>query len=140
MSERDLIDLAEKHDDAYDSFMADRGVTTTRARWKARALKAEATIARLSEALAEAEKKGAEAERLAEFARGIIRDSAWQGCDLDGAEVQERALKAGLLRSEKFDPAVHEDVEGYVEPGMDWFLFSGPLAPPRDLSQGGQHG
>lgn len=91
---------------------------------------AAATIARLSEALAEAEKKGAEDWQPIETAPDDARVflgwdgyGMWPCMKLEGSAVV--AVGQGRLAIMKGEDATH------------WR----PLpAPPRDLSQGGQHG
>lgn len=43
------------------------------------------------------------------------RDNAFEGCDMDGGEIQEVGLELGLLRSEPYDPIKHGDHEGFEE-------------------------
>jgi hypothetical protein len=73
-----------------------------------------------------------EYETLVEFARWVIRNSAFAGGDLPGDEVQDKALALGLLREEVYDREKHravvavEDYDG--DPGDPIMLFAGPLA------------
>lgn len=60
---------------------------------------------------------------LADFANSVIQ-IAFEGGSLDGWEIQDMALKHGLLIETKFDPAKHEDLEGYAEKGDPWFVLS----------------
>lgn len=68
-------------------------------------------------------------DRLKDFAKVIIASSCWDGSDLTGGEVQDIAETFGLIKKVPFDPKKHNGQNAeYVEPGMDWFEFSGPLA------------
>jgi hypothetical protein len=71
-----------------------------------------------------AERKMGMNESLAQFAADIIRRHAW-GNDVDGGDVQEKAVQYGILRQVEFDPTIHEDAEGYgLEKGDPWFEFT----------------
>jgi hypothetical protein len=60
---------------------------------------------------------------LAAFAKEMIRAS-WEGCE-GGDIIQEAAEKYGLVKRVPFDPAIHEDVDGYgYEAGDPWFVFT----------------
>lgn len=61
---------------------------------------------------------------LAEFARWVITESVRKGCDLDGGEVQEKAVELGILVETKYDPAVHGTNDIDAEAGDTWFVFS----------------
>lgn len=66
-------------------------------------------------------------EALKEFLRWAVREGAWEGNDLDGAAVQEKAQALGLIVKEAYDPEKHgEPVVDFVEvePGDDWFVFA----------------
>jgi len=58
---------------------------------------------------------------LAGFAHEVLR-AIWEGCDLDGEDVQTCALKWGLIIKVPFDPKKHRDEMGVCPwPGDDWF-------------------
>lgn len=61
-----------------------------------------------------------------EFAKWVIQESVFDGCDLDGVTVQEKALELGLLTKTSYDPEKHGENE-YAEPGGDWYVFSNLL-------------
>jgi hypothetical protein len=61
---------------------------------------------------------------LARFTSWCIRNGPFEGCDLDGASVQEQAVKCGLLIPTKFDPAIHGEPPEHIEAGDPWFVFS----------------
>ena len=57
------------------------------------------------------------------FAKDIMDD--WpDGFDIDGADLQEKAEKHGLLYRVDggFDPEVHGDTHGCAEPGYPWLM------------------
>lgn len=67
--------------------------------------------------------------QLVEFARWVIRESAFAGCDLQGDEVQEKAVALGLLREEAYEPEKHQATTCFEgDPGDPIMLFAGPLA------------
>lgn len=60
--------------------------------------------------------------RLAAFARAVLWH-LWEGCDLDGGDIQALALKHKLIRRVAFDPKKHTDTMGVgVYPGDDWYV------------------
>lgn len=67
----------------------------------------------------------AEAACLA-FARWVIRECVFDGRDLDGGDVQDKAVELGLLIEAKYDPAVHGEIED-ADPGDPIFVFSDKL-------------
>ena len=59
---------------------------------------------------------------LARFAREVF-GALWDGCDLDGGEIQNLGLKHGLIYSTAFDPKKHGDNLGVsAMPGGQWFV------------------
>jgi len=60
-----------------------------------------------------------------DFSKDIMQE--WpEGFDLDGADLQAKAIKHGLLYRVEggFDPSKHEDQHGCAEPGDPWFMQS----------------
>jgi hypothetical protein len=45
------------------------------------------------------------------------------GCDLDGGSVQEAAVKFGVVKEVKYDPAIHGEADYGEEPGDPWFVM-----------------
>lgn len=66
------------------------------------------------------------ADPLVEFARWIISAGPWDGCHIDGGDVQDKAEKLGLIIKTKYDPAIHGE-NSEAEPGDDWYVFSDAL-------------
>ena len=73
---------------------------------------------------------GALFANLREFFKWAMREGPWQGCDLDGASVQDKAQTLGLIIKVPFDPERHEDKSGVdPAPGDDWFVFAPGITP-----------
>lgn len=64
-------------------------------------------------------------QRMARFVREVMLNS-WEGCDLDGGEAQDLALKHGLIRPTVYDPVKHGAI-GEAEPGDEIYVFSRDL-------------
>lgn len=59
---------------------------------------------------------------LVKFAENAFRVS-WDGCDLDGFEIQDKGVALGLLTKSEYDPSIHgDDFEG--EPGDTYYTYS----------------
>ena len=58
-----------------------------------------------------------------EFAQWAIREGAWDGCDLDGAMIQQKAVELGIVKQVPYDPEVHGESEFDCPPGDPWFVF-----------------
>jgi hypothetical protein len=59
------------------------------------------------------------------FAKDVMK--YWpEGFDIDAADLQEMAIKHGLLQEVEggFDPEQHEDDHGCAEPGDSWFMYT----------------
>ncbi|WP_427023031.1 hypothetical protein ACP4J4_10340 [Aureimonas ureilytica] len=94
------------------------------------------TIARLSEALAEAEQKGAEVER-------AMRDVITQAdCLRHYARIEDNRQYKILETVGEIQAGHFEDIAVRLFPSLQTYLDQkrAERAPPRDLSQGGQHG
>ncbi len=57
------------------------------------------------------------------FAKWAIREGSWKYGGLDGADIQDMALRHGLITETKYDPAIHGPNDVDVQPGQPWFLF-----------------
>jgi hypothetical protein len=60
----------------------------------------------------------------AEFVQWALSEGSWNGCDLDGGSIQEKAIALGLLKVEPYDPDKHGESEFDVEPGDDWYTLA----------------
>lgn len=60
---------------------------------------------------------------LPEFIRWTIENGPFDGCDLDGGSVQDKAVACGILIETKYDPKKHGGSNVAVK-GDDWFVFS----------------
>ena len=72
-----------------------------------------------------------------EFARWVIQNACFEASDLDGGEVQEKALALGLLREEPYDPEIHGEPSAAhdfcdIARGEPWFVFSEMLTITAD--------
>lgn len=67
-----------------------------------------------------------ERDRLADFARWVIRESAFSGCDLHGDEVQEQALARMMIVRTLYDPDRHGSSD-VADAGDEWFEFASVL-------------
>lgn len=61
---------------------------------------------------------------LAEFLKWAMEDGPFNGCDLDGGSVQDKAEELGLLKIEPYDEAKHGESEFDIDPGDDWYVLS----------------
>jgi len=62
---------------------------------------------------------------LARFVKWAILNGPFDGVDLDGASIQEKAVECGILIRTKYDPKIHgSSVNCEVAVGDDWFVFS----------------
>jgi hypothetical protein len=59
---------------------------------------------------------------LAEFAKWAIRSGPWS--DLDGGDIQDKAVECGILVETQYDPEKHGPTETDQEPGDPWYVFS----------------
>lgn len=62
--------------------------------------------------------------QLANFVKWVIHDGCFDGCDLDGGDIQDRAIKAGILVEEKYDPNKHGPNEYDIAPGEEFYVLS----------------
>lgn len=67
-----------------------------------------------------------EIERLRAFARWAVQEGPFNGCDLDGGDVQTKAIEFGIIVQTQYDPATHgePDTGVDIEPGDPWFVFA----------------
>lgn len=63
--------------------------------------------------------------QLAEFVRWAIERGCWEGCEVDGADIQDKAVELGILMETKYDPEFHNPPEWVdIEPGAVLYVFS----------------
>lgn len=75
-------------------------------------------------------------DKMAEFIRWAIREGCWDGRDLEGSDIHDKAEELGLLVKVKYDPAAHGEPGAAfdfvdVEPGDDWYVFCDELKEPQ---------
>jgi hypothetical protein len=76
-------------------------------------------------------------EALLEFFKWAMREGPWDGGDLDGASVQDKAESLGLIVKTQYDAEKH-GIQSEFEDGDDWFEYAPHLrsdvsgAPARE--------
>jgi hypothetical protein len=60
--------------------------------------------------------------KLAQFVQWAIGESAEY--DLEGSDVQEKAMALGILNEVPYDPELHGPSEFEVNPGEPWFVIN----------------
>jgi len=77
------------------------------------------------------------------FVRWALQEGSWQGGDLDGGTIQEKAESLGLIVAVPYDPEKHGAYNDYgCDAGDPWFEFSPDLrairlsTPPASLTEG----
>jgi hypothetical protein len=66
-------------------------------------------------------------QRLALFTSWALGEGSWQGYDIGGDRIQDKALELGLLTETTYNPAIHGESEFDAEEGDQWFVFSDEL-------------
>jgi hypothetical protein len=81
------------------------------------------------------------AKNCARFIQWALQEGPWQGGDLDGGAVQDKAEALGLIVSVPYDPEKHGAYNDYgCDEGDPWFEFSPDLialirsAPPKSVT------
>jgi hypothetical protein len=74
----------------------------------------------------------AQQQALVEFFKWAMREGPWEGGDLDGGSIQDKAESLGLIVQTKFDPAKHGTAYGDFSEGDNYYEFAPGLAdtPP----------
>jgi hypothetical protein len=62
-------------------------------------------------------------EPLMEFLEFALAAS-WDGCDLSGGEIQDEALRLGLIIEVPYDPEIHGENDCDVKPGDPWYVIA----------------
>lgn len=74
---------------------------------------------------------------LAEFFKWAMREGPWEGGDLDGGSIQDKAESLGLIVKTKFDPERHGTAYGDFSEGGDYYEFApGVSLPSTDRERG----
>ena len=63
-------------------------------------------------------------KKLAAFAQWALHDGVWVGFDLDGSDIQDKAVELGLLVAVPYNPEVHGPNDFDAESGDDWLIWS----------------
>jgi hypothetical protein len=58
------------------------------------------------------------------FVKWVMTEGPWSGCDLDGGDVQEAAVKFGVAKEVKYDPKVHGPNDCDADAGDPWFVLA----------------
>jgi hypothetical protein len=66
---------------------------------------------------------------LVEFFKWAMREGPWDGGDLDGGSVQDKAESLGLIVKTQYDAEKH-GVQSDFEHGDDWFVLAPGIALP----------
>jgi len=61
-------------------------------------------------------------DALKQFFRWAMQEGPFDGCDLDGGGVQDKAEALGLIVKAKYDPAIHGEQD--IDPGDEIFVFA----------------
>jgi len=76
--------------------------------------------------------------KLAEFLRWAVQDHAWEGYDLDGHEIEEKARDLGLIEEVKYDPDIHGEAKIDIEPGDTYDILTAEVRaalPKPDMEE-----
>lgn len=66
---------------------------------------------------------------MAQFVRWAMQEGPWDGCDLDGASIQDKAEELGLIVKTQYDPEKHGLAADWMfSPGDDWFTLAPEIA------------
>jgi len=59
----------------------------------------------------------------AAFVAWAMREGPWEGGDLDGGALQDKAEELGLIIKTTYNPDIHGSCDYGSEPGDDWFVL-----------------
>lgn len=83
----------------------------------------------------------------AAFVAWAMREGPWEGGDLDGGALQDKAEELGLIIKTTYNPDIHGSCDYGSEPGDDWFVLHPDIeaaarlpAPPSPAKTGGDRG
>lgn len=80
---------------------------------------------------------GESRDALIKFFKWAMQEGPWEGGDLDGGSIQDKAESLGLIVKTKFDPAKHGDPYNDHGEGDDWYEFASSLATQPAAPAGG---
>lgn len=60
---------------------------------------------------------------LAKFVKECV-GVCWEGCNMDGGDIEALAVECGIIVPVKFDPNIHKDHSGYSEEGDPWLEYT----------------
>ena len=66
----------------------------------------------------------AKAKAFRDFVVWAMQEGAWQGGDLDGGAMQDKAEAIGLLDEVPYDPKKHGESEHGAKPGDKWYVVT----------------
>jgi hypothetical protein len=72
---------------------------------------------------------------LVEFFKWAMREGPWEGGDLDGGSIQDKAESLGLIVRTKFDPEKHGTAYGDFSEGDDYYEFAPGVSLPSTERQ-----
>ena len=73
---------------------------------------------------------------MAKFVKWAMQEGPWEGIDLDGASVQDKAEELGFLIKTKYDPEIHGESKFDIEPGDDWFVLAPDIVALSQADRG----
>jgi hypothetical protein len=68
-------------------------------------------------------------DALIRFARWALSEGPFDGCGLDGDDIQRKAEELGIIKKVAYDPKVHGPSNCDAVKGDDWFVFDIPEPP-----------
>lgn len=68
----------------------------------------------------------AQPDPAAQFVMWALTEGSWQGTELDGGAIQDKAVELGLIIEDQYDPKRHPESD-CVRPGDPWFIPSEAL-------------
>jgi len=75
--------------------------------------------------------------KLAEFAQWVIVNGSFEGCDIDGGSLQDKAIEYGILVQVPYDPEKHgRQYYGELDPGEPWYVFSDDFQAALAITSG----
>jgi hypothetical protein len=88
---------------------------------------------RINQLEADLEEREAQLAVLKQFAQWAIKDGPWNGCHLDGFEIQEKAVELGLVEkriANEMNADEWRDIDGVEEIGDTFYVFTEATRQP----------